>query len=183
MYHPLSAVALAGPALFVLCATVLSAITPKYSWPHNTISELALRKYSRIHMANYLLNGGLILILGLLCVLADAALYPSIAISIIGVVIVLSGFFKTDPIDQRKLTPEGYVHNLLFLVGMIAIIIAQFMQVDSSTYGRFSLFGAIVSVLGLGYTMFGRHYRGLFQRVLVVTFMTWITVFASLTLT
>ncbi|HEX3082342.1 MAG TPA: DUF998 domain-containing protein [Candidatus Saccharimonadia bacterium] len=171
-------IALAGPALFMICALVIGAITPKYSALYNTISEQALGKYKGLHAANYVVNGGLIAVLGALCLARGSSWYQSSSIVLLGAIIVLSAYYKTDPITLKRQSREGIIHNVLFLVGMVGIITGQFGYVHDLTLGRVALISGITALIGTIYTIFGQAYRGLVQRILVISVMAWVTVFA-----
>lgn len=173
--------ALFGPTLFMVAAFILGAITPNYRPLHNTISELALGKLGVLHALNYVVSGLLIMLLGLFLLPEQSSRYGAVAIAILGIVIVLSAIYKTDPIDTKHPTAQGNIHNGLFFVGMLAIIAAQFVtgfgNVGSAN-GLFSIICGLLTLILLPITVTRQTYMGLFQRGLVLVVMLWIIGFA-----
>jgi len=181
MNQDLFFIALSGPTLFMVIALILGAVTPNYRPLHNTISELALGKFSALHALNYVVNGLLIMLLGIFLLLEQPSKYGAVAIAVLGIVIVLSAIYKTDPIDSKHSTTQGKIHNGLFFVGMLGIIVAQFVTGFgnmSTAAGAFSVTCALLTLVLLPVTVTRQTYMGLFQRGLVLVVMVWITGFA-----
>ncbi len=181
MDHNLFCIAIFGPTLFFVTALILGAITPRYRALHNTISELALSKHSLAHAVNYVLCGSLITLLGLLSISKHSHTYGAVAIVIMGVALLLSAVFRTDPISANGSTVEGKIHNTLFFVAMLGVISGQFVtgiSARGSALGVFSLLCGIWTICFLPITITRRTYMGLFQRLLVAVVMLWITGFA-----
>jgi hypothetical protein len=174
-------ITLLGPTLFLVVAFILGAITPKYRPLHNTISELALGKFKALHALNYVVNGSLIALLGLLLLSERSFSYGAAAVIVLGVIIVLSAIYKTDPIKTKHPTTQGNIHNGLFFVGMLGIISAQFVigfgNIGTAT-GVFSLLCGLFTLILLPITVTRQTYMGLFQRGLVFVVMLWVTGFA-----
>jgi len=182
MSNYLSNIPLAGPALFILTVFIFALFKPKYRPLHNTISELALGRYGYIQTANFILSGLLILVLGLRLVSTQEHLYGSVAVSVMGAVLLLSAVFRTDPITANGSTTTGKVHNGLFFIGIFGILTAQFVTGFSSlgsALGVFSLACGTLTLLGLPITITRQTYMGLFQRALVLVVMVWISGFAA----
>jgi hypothetical protein len=179
-------VALLGPVLFVVTAFVLGAIEPGYSPVRNTISELALGSRGVVQTVNFGCCGILIAGLGVTVwgvgpPAFRGARYAAAAITLMGVVLVLSALIVTDPLHNADPTVEGMVHNGIFLVGMLGAISAQLVVGTSnlrSTYGIYSVLSGIASFVGLAGVIGLAESSGLAQRVLVVLVMLWITLAA-----
>lgn len=150
----------------------------------NTISELALGKFGRLQEANFFVSGGLIVTLGVLLIGRHAALYQSLGVVIMGGIMFLSAFFRTDPVDQsvtRTTTPRGTVHIALFMVGILAMMTAQLgwsLHNFGSLFSLYSLLSGIVVLVCFAGVANRPQQGGLFQRILLVDIMTWITMFA-----
>ena len=174
-------VAVAGPALFLLTALVFGLFKPKYRPLHNTISELALGQYGYVQTVNFTVSGLLIMLLGLRLAAMHQHIYGSVAVAVLGAVLLLSAIFRTDPITANGSTTTGKVHNILFFIGILGIISAQFVTGFSSlgsALGFFSLACGALALLGLPITITRQTYMGLFQRALVSVVMLWVAVLA-----
>ena len=171
---------LAGPALFVVTALVLGLVKPHYRPLHNTISELALDRYGYLQTANFVINGSLVTMLGLVLATRHQHLYGSIAIMVMGLVLISSGIFRTDPIATGTSTSHGKVHNALFFVGIFGTISGQLVTGFGnlgSTLGVFSLTCGVLTLALLPITVTRQRYMGLFQRLVVVVVVVWMTGF------
>lgn len=174
--------ALAGPALFISTALIFGLVKPKYSPLHNTISELALGRYGHIQTANFTLSGLLIVLLGLRLVMEHVHTYGAVAVIIMGAVLMLSAVFRTDPITANGSTKMGKIHNGLFFIGVLGILSGQFVTGFSSlgsALGVFSLVCGTLTLIAVPVTVTRQRYMGLFQRVLVLIVMLWISGFAA----
>jgi hypothetical membrane protein len=177
---------LLGPALFVTVAFVLSFITPGYSPVHNTISELALGPNHWYQTINFAISGLLLVGLGVLLYRSKSKKvenlgFVSICIAIMGAVLILSSIFRTDPVTSTQLTSTGTIHNFLFLIGMLGMVIAQLVVSVKSlrlAYGVYSLASSLLSLAALAGVIGLHNSQGIPQRVLVLLVMTWITVTA-----
>lgn len=181
MDQQLFAIALAGPALFVTVALVLGFVTPGYRPVRNTISELALGVHGWVQAANFAISGLLIAILGALLLDKPPNPYAATCVLVLGVVLLVSAVVRTDPIEANGTTTTGKVHNGLFLIGMLAMLSAELgggigdAQVSVRVLSAACL---VASGIGLAQVIRGGPSVGLFQRILVVAVMAWITVFA-----
>lgn len=178
-------IALYGPALFIIVATILGAITPKYHPLKHTISELALGKFGTLQELNFAINGGLIVALGVLLLSGPAPFYQSLAVTIMGGIMVLSAVFRTDPVPQSGVTepstPRGAVHLALFMIGIIAVMTAQLawsLHNFGTLFSIYSLISGLGVLLCFIFVIARPQRRGTFQRILLVDIMLWITLFA-----
>jgi hypothetical membrane protein len=180
MNHNLFYLALAGPAIFILTALVFGLVKPNYRPVRNTISELALGRYGYVQTINFVVSGLLLASLGVTIALQNGSSYGSTAVTIMGAVLFLSAIFPTDPTTANGSTTVGKIHNAIFLVGMLAIISAQFVVGFSnlgSALGIFSLVCGVLAPVNLVAMVTQHAYAGLFQRLLVLTIMVWISGF------
>ncbi len=176
---------LVGPALFIITALVFGLLKPNYTPVRMTISEGALGKYGWVQTTNFFVSGGLIALLGLLLLTRNTAPYSDITVFVLGLILFLSGIYPTDPVqDTVKSTRTGLIHNLLFAVGMLAILSGQVVAAisnSSTTLGPLS-WGAFVFTFASLFSFLAiRKYPGWPQRIMVAIIMTWVTLFALLT--
>jgi hypothetical membrane protein len=173
-------IATAGPALFIVTAFIFGLVKPKYSALHNTISELALGRYGYVQTANFTLSGLLIVLLGLRLAAMGHYRYGAVTVVIMGLVLMLSAVFRTDPVAANGSTTTGKIHNGLFFIGMLSIVSGQFVTGLSNLgtgLGAFSLACGALALLSTVVTVTRQAYMGVFQRILVVIIMAWIAGF------
>ena len=178
-------ISLIGPTLFLLTAFVFGLVKPQYRPLHHTISELALGRYGYVQTANFIFCGLLIAVLGFRVAATHEHLWGSFAVIVLGLVLLLSAVFRTDPISANGSTQTGKVHNGLFFIGMLGIISGQFVTGLTglgSALGVFSLACGVLTFIAMAMTVARRTYMGAFQRVLVLIVMLWVTGFALSTL-
>jgi hypothetical membrane protein len=181
MHDLVLAIPTAGPAVFLVTALAFGTVKPSYRPFENTISELALGSYGVVQVANFAGSGLLIVVLGLELIDRGADAYPALCVVVMGAVLCLSSVFRTDPIEANGSTATGRIHNALFLVGMLAIFSAQLVLGASdlgAPFGIVSLACLGISLVCLARVVRGRGSVGLFQRLLVLVVMGWITSFA-----
>lgn len=178
-------IALFGPALFIIFATILGFLTPKYHALKHTISELALGKFGILQELNFAVNGGLIAVLGILLLSSQAPFYQSLAVTIMGAIMFLSAFFRTDPVPENGVTeastPRGAVHIALFMVGIVAVMTAQLawsLHEFGSVFSIYSLLSGLAVLVSFMFLLGRPQRRGTFQRLLLVDILLWITLFA-----
>lgn len=121
----LLAIGAAGPVVFLGVATVAALFAPGYDMLTQPISELALGANGWLQTANFYVFGLAIIAfaLGLFRSLPRPSWVGTALLIIAGIGIIGSGVFPTD----LKGTPEtdtGGLHNLLFLVVFLALIIS-----------------------------------------------------------
>jgi hypothetical membrane protein len=174
---------LVGPALFIVTALIFGAVEPNYSPVHNTISELAISRHGFIQTLNFIICGTLISTLGVQLFRLKSSLkgsqYAGLAIALMGMVLLLSAFFVTDPLHIASTTLHGTIHNSLFLVGILGMVSAQVVvgiKNLKSSYGIYSLVSGIASFAGLIGVGAMTDMPGVPQRLLVILIMTWMTI-------
>ena len=186
---------IAAPILYVITAIVGAALRPDYSHIVNAISELLSNGAPNKAILDIVFNFYNALLLAF-AIGAYSALktLPRISRAAMGILIgiqVLSfswGFFPMDPLGAEA-TFAGTMHNVLGGIVALATIIMPllmglgFRQVsDFRRYSTFSFIAsAIIFVSGLtGVILAGQGYLvfGLFERITIGTYETWIFITA-----
>ena len=187
-----------GAVLFVSVFTLLGWLAPGYSWTRMFVSELSLGPQGWAQILNFVLTGTLVVAFGrgLAAHFSTGAASRAgpVLVQIIGVSLMASGPFTTDPsamFDQS--TAHGLVH------GIFGAVVFTFAPLSCFVFYRrfrkdpvwrslagWTLLSGIVLTLGIGILKISQQpgsglfqWKGLVQRVLLVTFMTWIFAVAS----
>lgn len=187
-----------GAVLFVSVFTLLGWLDPGYSSTRMFVSELSLGPQGWVQILNFVLTGTLVVAFGrgLAAHFSTGAASRAgpVLVQIIGVSLLASGPFTTDPsamLDQS--TTHGLVH------GIFGAVVFTFAPASCFVFYRrfrkdpmwrslagWTLFSGIVLTLGIGILKISQQpgsglfdWKGLVQRVLLVTFMAWIFAVAS----
>lgn len=184
---------MAGAVLFVAAFTLQAWMYPGYSWTGMFVSELSLGPYGWVQILNFLLTGALILVfgrgLGAHFSAGAASLAGPLLVQGMGVCLMASGPFTTDPSAlPGQPTVHGLVHGIFGALFFTAAPVSCFVF-----YRRFRrdlawrpLAGWTLAagvLLGLGTVVLKIsqqpgtglfEWKGLVQRVLLVTIMAWI---------
>jgi hypothetical membrane protein len=194
----LTAAGILAPVLFWLVVTVAGFIEPGYDARRHTISELALGEHGWVQNANFIVVGLLTVAfaagLHRLLLTGSAATFGPLLVAVVGLGLVASGLFPTDPVSYPEKGPAsptvaGAVHDLAFLAIIAAVISACLVfarrfrhEPNWRGYDVYStVTGILIPVLLVGLTVSGSgaaSSAGVFQRVLVATFFLWIEVIA-----
>ncbi len=179
---------LAGPIAFVLIASLLSKITPNYSWKDDYISELSLGKYGWLQKLNFIICGFSVAVLSLLLASRTSILPVKLGWSlglILGVLVALSGVWDTDFKRPLK-TKAGKLHNQIYHLGMGGTGLAYFLigwgYKDHPFILTFSWAVAIFDFLWWSYTDRLGIKPGIGQRVVIFSALIWVEVVAFWTL-
>ena len=190
----LAAVAgMAGAALFVSVFTVYGWLYPGYSATSMFVSELSLGAYGWIQILNFVLTGALVLMFGrgLAAHFSTGAASRAgpVLVQGIGVSLIASGAFNTDPSAMfGQTSAQGVVH------GIFGAIVFTFAPLSCFVFYRrfrsdpawrplagWTLLSGIVLTLGIVLLKISQQpesglfeWKGLVQRVILVTFMAWI---------
>jgi hypothetical protein len=165
-----------GPALFVATFTVEGLLRPGYDARSMYVSELSLGPRGWIQIVNFVVFGAL------LCVFARTASsdlrIPRALLTVIAVCIAGSGPLVMDAVGTEHATAHGMVHQLL------GAIVFSLMPVTCFVYAWrvrswWTLAAGVViflAVVVLKVAQLGSmsSYRGLFQRIALVTFLAWV---------
>jgi hypothetical protein len=187
-----------GAVLFVTLFIAQTWLHPGYSWTGMFVSELSLGSHGWIQILNFMLTGALMLVFGrglrLHFHAGAASRTGPLLVQCMGVSLMVSGPFTTDPssmFDQTSL--HGVVHGIfgaLFFTFAPLSCFVFYRRFRTDRLWRplagWTLAAGVVLSLGIGLLKFSQQpasglfeWKGLVQRVLLVTFMAWIFVFAG----
>ncbi|WP_143019179.1 DUF998 domain-containing protein [Arthrobacter sp. ov407] len=190
----LAAVAgMVGSVLFVSVFTVYGWLCPGYSPTRMFVSELSLGPYGWVQMLNFVLTGALVLVFGrgLAAHFSTGAASRAgpVLVQCMGVSLMVSGVFATDPsamFDQAS--AHGLVHGifgaLFFTLAPVSCFVF-YRRFRSDRAWRpmagWTLAAGVVLTLGVGLLKLSQQpgsglfeWKGLVQRVILVTVMAWI---------
>jgi hypothetical protein len=184
-----------GAVLFVSVFTVYGWLYRDYSWTGMFVSELSLGPYGWVQVLNFVLTGALVLMFGRGLAAYFSAGAASRAgpflVQGIGVSLIASGPFVTDPSAMFGQTSlHGTVH------GIFGAIVFTFAPLSCFVFYRrfrsdpawrplagWTLLSGVVLALGIVLLKISQQpgsglfeWKGLVQRVILVTFMAWIFV-------
>ena len=187
---------MAAPMVFVSVFSLEGWLRPGYQPAGMFVSELSLGPRGWVQIASFLLTGGLILIFAR--ALAVSRLGGSrvgpILLGLIGVSLMASGPFRTDP---SALFTQVSTHGLIH--GLFGAVVFSLAPATCLVYFRhfrrgpawqaltgWTLAAGLVLVVGImvlklsqqpGSQMYA--WKGLIQRLVLVTFMAWLFAFAA----
>ena len=189
---------LTAAALFVAVFTIYGWLRPGYSVRSMFVSELSLGPHGWIQILNFLVTGALILVFGRGLAVpfrtGAASRAGPLLIQIIGISLLASGPFTTDPsamFDQASW--HGIVHGifgaLVFsLAPVTCFVFYRRFRTDPAwrPLAGWTLSTGIVLTLGVSALRISQQagtelfeWKGLLQRCLLISFMTWLFVFAA----
>lgn len=187
-----------GAVLFVAVFTVAGWLTPGYSPAGMFVSELSLGPQGWVQIFNFMLTGTLIVIFGRGLAsyfrTGPASRAGPILMVIIGVSLIASGPFITDPsaiFGQSSL--HGIVHGIFgaivfTLAPLSCFVFYRRFRIDPAwrTLAGWTLASGLILTVGIAVLKLSQQtgsslfeWKGLVQRVLLVTFMAWIFAVAS----
>jgi hypothetical protein len=162
------------------------------------VSELSLGPYGWVQMLNFLLTGALVVVFGRGLAAHFSAGAASrtgpVLVQCMGVSLVVSGLFATDPsamFDQAS--AHGVVHGIFGAIFFTLAPVSCFVFYRRFRSDRawrplagWSLAAGVVLTLGIGLLKFSQQpgsalfdWKGLVQRVILVAIMAWIFAVAS----
>ncbi len=193
--------ALAGMTAAVLFVTVFSVyggMLPGYSANSMFVSELSLAPYGWIQILNFVLTGALVFVfgrgLGAYSRTGAAAQTGPILVQILGLSLFMSGPFTTDSlVPSDAASTHGLIHGLfgaLFfaLAPVTCFVFAHRWRTDSAWRPLTGWTLAVGLVLTMSVVLLKIseqpssalfEWKGLVQRVFLVTFMAWLFMFAA----
>lgn len=187
-----------GSVLFVSVFTVYGWLCPGYSPTSMFVSELSLGPYGWVQMLNFVLTGALVVVFGrglaAHFTAGAASRTGAVLVQCMGVSLIVSGLFTTDPSAMfDQVSSHGAVHGIFGAIFFTLAPVSCFVF-----YRRFRRDGAwrplagwtlavgVVLTLGIGLLKFSQQpgsglfeWKGLVQRVILVTIMAWIFAVAS----
>lgn len=182
-----------GSVLFVSVFTIGGWLTPGYSPTGMFVSELSLGPGGWVQILNFVLTGALMLLFGVGLAThfsngAASRAGPAL-IQGIGVSLMASGPFTTDPsamFDQHSVhgTVHGIFGALVFTFAPIScfVFFRRFRRDPGwRPLARWTLASGVILTLGIGLLRISQvpggglfEWKGLVQRIILVTFMAWI---------
>jgi hypothetical protein len=193
---------LIGPILFVVAFLVLGAIRPNYSPIKVFVSQLSLNGGGDWQVANFVVSGALILVFGLALrdvIATGLGSWTWIAVSVVGVGLVLLGVFKDDgwfgypPGSPQGIgmprSWHGWGHVSTASVTAVGIVLGPLGAVltGGGSDTLWTAYSLACPFLFLGLYAFGLassqgwvlpDRAGVFQRLSLATGLTWIAVLA-----
>lgn len=182
-----------GSVLFVSVFTVYGWLCPGYSPTRMFVSELSLGPYGWVQMLNFVLTGALVLVFGrgLAAHFSTGAASRAgpVLVQCMGVSLMVSGVFATDPsamFDQAS--AHGVAHGifgaLFFTLAPVSCFVF-YRRFRSDRAWRpmagWTLAAGVVLTLGVGLLKLSQQpgsglfeWKGLGQRLILVTVMAWI---------
>lgn len=190
----LLAIGAAGPVVFLGLATLAALFTPGYNMLAHPVSELALGPSGWLQTLNFYLFGLAIIVfaVGLFRSLPRPSWVGTGLLIITGACMVASGIFPGD-LKGAPETDTGAIHNLLFLVLILALIISYFFSAFSfrklagwrgymwaTVLVPFVVFGLVFVFIGFASDIGDPLYAigGLIQRLLLAVAFGWMTLTA-----
>jgi hypothetical protein len=187
-----------GPFLFVVVFTVEGWRRPGYSPSSMFVSELSLGPHGWVQILSFLVTGALVLAFGrgLHGYSRYGAASPagSILLQIIGISLMASGPFRTDPSTLLvRASAHGVIHGVFGAVVFSLAPVSCFLfyrcfRADAAwqALAGWTLAAAVLLTLGIGLLRFSElpqaglfAYKGLVQRAVLVTFLTWLFLVAT----
>ena len=187
-----TALGTAGPLLFLGIATVTGLTQPGYDPRTQPLSEIALGSHGWIMTANFFFFG-LVIVAFAVAFFRGLARPSSAATAFIGLAglgIIASGLFPTDPQGGPE-TPTGTLHNTLFLVLFLALVIGQGCAAFAlrrepgwrglaryTALTPLASFALLVAFIGFGSDLGDPLFAigGLLQRLMIAVAFGWMTV-------
>ncbi|SFT96964.1 Protein of unknown function [Arthrobacter sp. ov118] len=187
-----------GAVLFVSVFTVLGWLQPGYSSASMFVSELSLGPFGWVQILNFVLTGTLVLAFGrgLAAHFSTGAASRAgpVLVQILGASLIVSGPFTTDRSAMfEQASISGIVHGvfgaLVFTCApLICFVFYRRFRRDAVWHpmAGWTLAAGVVLILGVVLLKTSQQpdsglfeWKGLVQRILLVTFMAWIFTVAS----
>ncbi|RKR12732.1 DUF998 domain-containing protein [Arthrobacter oryzae] len=189
---------MAGSVLFVSVFTVYGWLCPGYSPASMFVSELSLGPYGWVQMLNFLLTGALVVVFGrglaAHFTAGAASRTGPVLVQCMGVSLIVSGLFATDPsamFDQAS--AHGVVHGIFGAIFFTLAPVSCFVFYRRFRSDRawrplagWTLAAGVLLTVGIGLLKVSQQpgsglfeWKGLVQRVILVTIMAWIFAVAA----
>jgi len=171
------------PSVFFLAALTLGLITPGYNPVKEPISMLAVAPDGIWQTLNFIICGFFIFLLGFQIQRLHSPILikklVSNTIALVGIFLILLGFFPTDR-SFMPTTLNGVIHLLLFILIVATFLIGELiagikMFNNNRFYASYSLLSFALSLVAVILMLAYQGYLGIFQRIFVATIIFWFT--------
>jgi hypothetical protein len=187
-----------APIIFVTLFTIEGWLRPGYSPINMFVSELSLGTEGWTQIINFLITGFLIFLFGRgvakQFTFKKAPKIGSICLQIIGLSLIISGPFITDPsamFNQHSI--HGIIHGIFGAIVFSLFPVTCFVFFHSfrndlswRVFARWTLAIGILLVIGIGFLKVSQFpqsslfiWKGLIQRIILIAYMAWLCAFAT----
>lgn len=182
-----------APLVFVVVFSVAGCLRSDYSARSMFVSELALGPHGWVQIVNFLVSGALITVFGRGLAAhsreGGASRGGPLLVQVIGVSLAMSGPFVTDPSAMfNQSSPHGLVHGILgalvfSLAPVTCFVFYRRFRSDPAwrSLASWTLAAAVILTSGIPVLKVSQlptgplfDWKGVVQRVLLVTLMTWL---------
>jgi hypothetical membrane protein len=187
-----------GSALFIAVFVLQDFLRPDYNWRSTAVSEHSIGPHGWIQIATFIVVGLLFLVFARGVAVAfqegTASKFGPLLLAIIGVCILGSGPFVTDPapvtIFSSRTAWHATVHRVLGAIGFTLMPVSCFIffrrfrkHPKWKPLAGWTLAACIIIVLGIVLLKIGQLHLisgldGVFQRIVLVAFFGWVFAFA-----
>ncbi len=193
-----AAAGMVGAVLFVAAFAVQGWLRPGYSAVSMFVSELSAGPYGWIQVLSFMVSGALVLVFGRGLALhfrsGPASRAGPVLVQVLGASLLASGPFLTDPsAPGHPATWHGVVHGAFGAVVFASAPVSCFafyrrFRTDSAWHplAAWTLTAGVVLTVGIGLLKLSQQpgtelfgWKGLVQRVLLVTVMSWLFTLAA----
>ncbi len=200
-WPPTRAANLAGiiaPVVFVTLFTIEGWLRAGYNPMSMFVSELSLGSWGWMQIANFLITGTLIFLFGRgvakQFTTGKAAKVGTVCLQIIGLSLIASGPFITDPsVMFNQTSIHGIIHGIFGAIVFSLMPVTCFVfflrfRRDTSwrVFAWWTLAIGVFLVIGIGFLKVSQFpqsnlfaWKGLIQRVILMSYMAWLFVFAT----
>ena len=187
-----------APVVFVAFFTIEGWLRPGYNPMSMFVSELSLGVWGWMQIANFLITGTLIFLFGRgvtrQFTAGKAAKIGSICLQIIGLSLIASGPFITDPsVMFNQSSIHGIIHGIFGAIAFSLMPVTCFVfflrsRRDASrrAFAWWTLAIGVFLVIGIGFLKVSQFpqsnlfiWKGLIQRIILISYMAWLFVFAT----
>lgn len=186
-----------APIVFVTLFTVEGWVRPGYSPMSMFVSELSLGPEGWTQIMNFLITGFLIFLFGRgvtkQFTVGKASKVGSICLQIIGLSLIASGPFITDPsamFNQHSI--HGIIHGIFGAIVFSLAPVTCFLffhgfrqNLSWRVFARWTLIIGLLLVIGIGFLKVSQFpqsslfiWKGLIQRIILISYMAWLCAFA-----
>ncbi|HUD44780.1 MAG TPA: DUF998 domain-containing protein [Patescibacteria group bacterium] len=186
-----------APVVFITLFTIEGWLRLGYSPMNMFVSELSLGSWGWVQIVNFLITGSLIFIFGRGVAkqfpTGKAAKVGSTYLQIIGLSLIASGPFVTDPsVMFNQTSIHGIIHGIFGAVVFLLMPVTCFVFFRSfqrdplwRVFAWWTLAIGVLLVIGIGFLKVSQfpqsslfEWKGLIQRIIIISYLAWIFAFA-----